>query len=76
MSFFGDLHPSYRRQRSEGHGFSAKRGYPVISRTLASLAGLSSRVERLSELLRIAESTNLRAVVHERDPASRRPSWK
>ena len=61
MSFFGDLHPSYFGNVVKAMG-SAKQGYPVVSRVLASIAPVSSADDTrfLAQLNR-----DLRAVVHE-----------
>jgi NADPH-dependent glutamate synthase beta subunit-like oxidoreductase/NAD(P)H-flavin reductase len=61
MSFFGDLHPSYFGNVVKAMG-SAKQGYPVVSRVLASRKPASAESDQqfLSRLNR-----DLRAVVHE-----------
>jgi NADPH-dependent glutamate synthase beta subunit-like oxidoreductase/NAD(P)H-flavin reductase len=60
MSFFGDLHPSYFGNVVKAMG-SAKQGYPVVSRVLASAKPATEDGTRfLSRLNR-----DLRAVVHE-----------
>ena len=38
ISFFGDLHPSYCRQRGQGDGVAPSRAIPMVSRVLAPAA--------------------------------------
>jgi NAD(P)H-flavin reductase len=61
MSFFGDLHPSYFGNVVKAMG-SAKQGYPVVSRVLATRTPASSETD--SEFL-ARLNRDLRAVVHE-----------
>jgi NADPH-dependent glutamate synthase beta subunit-like oxidoreductase len=59
-SFFGDLHPSFFGNVVKAMG-SAKQGYPVVSRALASRP--ASKIAWAA--LRATLDSNLRAVVHE-----------
>jgi hypothetical protein len=44
VSFFGDLHPSYFGNVVKAMG-SAKQGYPVVSRVLATRAAREPRID-------------------------------